>query len=454
MLQKGVAMSDIAKTRFPKEGGALSVLAVFAACAFYAFSAGAESSGTIRLLEYIESSGTQCINTAFSPLSKNVKIEMTYRFVSLPAVGSRKYVFGSCQDNYQNVRFQYAVGSAGNCAFGFGDGWVNNATVDSYDTNTVHTIVCDGGVFTLDGNVVQDQSSCQFQKPTNTNPVYLLANNNKGSITTNYSPSVRLYSCRIWDDGVLVRDFVPALDGNSKACLCDILRGRFYYNVDRDGFSGDFTAGEVVREISLSYRTAAYIEADQTAFIDTGYVPTGNTKFEMAFAFTKELSSRKYVFGTYGSSGRGRFMFSYGPADTGCFLGYGTNYQGNVSGLIYNTERHVVKYMPGEGFYFDGDLVTTATVDLTEWVGTSKNLFLGTCNRNGAAVNTDYNAPIRIYYCKIWEDDELKRDLVPKQRQYDGKNGLYDNIDGGFYGYYGSGADFTASIPGMVIMVR
>ena len=411
-------------------------------CALAVSSAWAATPSTrITVVEYIESSGTQCINTGFSPVNKNVRLEMTYQFVSLPAAGSRKYVFGSCQDDYKNVRFQYAVGSAGYCAFGFGKGWINNATVDSYDTDMVHTIVCDGGVFSLDGDVVQDLSSSEFENPPTTASVYLFANNNKGSVSPDYIPSMRLYSCRIWANGVLVRDFVPALDGNSTAGLFDIVEGNFHYNAG----SGSFTAGEVVREISLSYSVADYIEANRTAYIDTKYVPKADTELEMEFSFTRELSTKAYVFGTYGKDG-GRLMFSYGPAATGCFLGYGTNYQSNVSGLIYNTERHVVKYTPGDGFYFDGNLVTTATVDLTEWRGTSKNLFLGTCNRNGGDINPDHNAPIRIYSCKIWENGILVRDMVPRQRSFDEKNGLYDTITGKFYGYYGSGTDFTARL--------
>ena len=236
---------------------------------------------------------------------------------------------------------------------------------------------------------------------------------------------MRLYSCRIWNNDELVRDFVPALDDNSTACLYDIVGESFYSNAG----SGDFTAGEVTREVSLSYRKADYIETDCTAFIDTGYAPNENTKLEMEFAFTKEVSTKRYVFGTYASGGR--YMFSYGPANTGCFLGYGTNYQSNVSGLTYNTERHVIKYVPGSGFHFDGELVTTATVNLTEWIiekGNAKNIFLCTCNRNGDAIKPENNAPIRIYSCKIWENDELKCNLVPKQRVFDGKNGLYDTV--------------------------
>ncbi len=403
----------------------------------------------IKFVEYIESSGTQCIDTGFSPTNKNVRLEMTYRFVSLPAEGSRKYVFGTCQDNTQNVRFQYAVGSAGNSAFGFGKGWISNATVDSYDIDTTHTIVCDGGVFSLDGNMVQDLSTSTYENPHTKHSLYLFANNNKGSTNSVYYPSMRLYSCRIWDNGVLVRDFHPVLVDGVTACLYDIAKRKFYENAG----TGSFTVGE---EVPMSYRKANYIEANRTAYIDTGYVPNANTELEMEFAFTEELDMKTYVFGSYGVSSKGRFMMSYGPASTGCFLGYGAAYT-NSFVLPYNTERHVVKYVPGsgKGFYFDGDRVDPPETNLTNWDGTGKYLFLGQVNRNGESLIDSYFPPIRIYSCKIWENGTPKRDLVPRQRVLDGKNGLYDNVTGNFYAYYGSGADFTAFIPppGSVILI-
>ena len=188
-----------------------------------------------------------------------------------------------------------------------------------------------------------------------------------------------------------------------------------------------------------------YIESPRVAYINTGYVPNSKTKLEMEFSFTTELETKTYVFGVYGDNGR--FQFSYGPATTGCFLGYGEKYQSDVPGIPYNTSRHVVRYVPGAGFYFDGDLVTTASVNLKTWSGTSANLFLGGHNPNGGSINTSLLAPIRIYYCKIWEDGTLKRDLLPKQSMSDGKNGLYDNVTGNFY--CGTPGDFTAGlIPG------
>ena len=183
-----------------------------------------------------------------------------------------------------------------------------------------------------------------------------------------------------------------------------------------------------------------YIESPGTAYIDTEYVPNSKTEIEMEFSFTEELAAKAYVFGVYSSNG-GRFQFSYGPDTTGSFLGYGSLYQSDVPGLQYDTSRHVVRYVPGGGFYFDGDLVTTATVDLKTWSGTSLNLDLGGLNANGTH---KIFSPIRIYSCKIKESDVLIRDLVPKLRVSDGKSGLYDNVAGNFY--CGSNADFTAGL--------
>lgn len=401
-----------------------------------------------KLVEYIESSGTQWINTGFSPTNKNIRIEVTYRFVSLPTGTDRKYVFGESFNN-GNVRLQYAVGASGHCAIGFGNRFNGETTFDAYDTDTTHTIVCDGGVFSLDGVPADewDLSDASLATTDTNHPLYLFGHNVNNANPPTYLSSVRLYSCKIWENGMLVRDFVPALTEWTIPCLYEAVGGTCYANAG----SGSFVAGP---EVTV-YRDASYIESDRTALVNTEYVPTSKTELEMKFSLTRLLQEKTYVFGVYGVNG-GRFQFSYGPAATGCFLGFGTAYTNSVAGIPYNTAKHVMKYVRNEGFSFDGSVVDTAPVDLTKWGGTSKDLYLGALNPNGGSANVDYLPPIRIYYCKIWEDGVLVRDLVPKQRVFDGKNGLLDNLTGNFYGYNGSRTDFTAFIPppGTVILVK
>ena len=258
---------------------------------------------------------------------------------------------------------------------------------------------------------------------------------------------------------MLVRNFMPAKTERDMGVLYDIVRRKIHY---ANGNKWWFVAGG--EEVPVNeYRKATYIEANRTAYINTGYTPNANTELEMDFAFTSILTNKTYVFGVYGTGvdGKGdggRFMFSYGPANEGCFVGYGKVFDRKVLGLSYNTERHVVKYVqtPLKGFYFDDIFVNNNTqTNLTTWSGTSAKLFLGQVNPNDRnELNPTNLAPIRIYSCKIWENGTPKRNLVPKQRLLDGKNGLYDTVTGYFYAYYGTRADFTAEIPplGLIIL--
>ena len=336
------------------------------ALSVHVLNAGTLPKGT-KFVEYIESSGTQWINTGFSPTNKNVRIEVTYRFVSLPTGTNRKYIFGESY-NGGKIRLQYAVGSAEHCFIGFGNNTVTNATFDSYDTDTTHTIVCDRGVFSLDGATSDDWdlSNASLSTTDTNHPIYLFGHNVNNGNPSSYLSSIRLYSCKVWDQGELVRDFMPvSLTNETVVCLYDAVGEMFYYNAG----SGNFTAGKDV----TAYRNAAYIESDRTALINTGYAPTSKTEIEIQFSFTRLLEDRRYVFGVYGDNG-GRFMFSYGPASTGCFLGYGNTFTNSVAGIPYNTAKHVMKYVRNVGFEFDGTVVDTAPFDLTKWTGTSKSL--------------------------------------------------------------------------------
>ena len=427
----------------------LLTVVFFVASAFAALTVGAETLTLPRytkLVEYIESSGTQWIDTWFSPTNKNVRIEVKYRFVSLPTGTDRKYVFGESYtiDN-TNVRLQYSVGV--DCFIGFGNKHVADVPFDSYDTDTTHTIVCSNGVFSLDGRTLAeaDLSDASLSTTDTNHPVYLFGLNVGGA--TNYLSSIRLYSCKIWSQGKLVRDFIPvSLTNGTTVCLYNAVRGDFYNNAG----TGSFTAGPDV----TAYRNASYIESDQTALINTEYTPTSETELEIQFAFTELLEDKRYVFGVYGDGG-GRLQFSYGPASTGCFLGHGTAYTNSVAGIPYNKAKHVMKYVSGKGFVFDGTVVNTAPFDLTTWAGTSKSLYLGALNPNGGTASEAYLPPIRIYYCKIWEDGKLERDMVPVQRKFDGKCGLLDNVATNFYGYYGTRTDFTAHFSsGLLVILR
>ena len=401
-----------------------------------------------KLVEYIESDRRAYIKTQYVP-NEATEIEMEFAFTEERP--NKPYVFGSFGTGGGRFQFSYGPASQG-CFLGYGNDYSNSVAGIPYDTSRHVVKYVRGEGFSFDGTI-PDTGSVNLTTWSGTGAnLYLGAvNSNGGNINTDLIAPIRIYSCKIRENGELVHDFMPAsLTNGTTVCLYDAVDGTFRTSTG----SGSFTAGP---EIPMAYRNATYIESDRLAYINTEYGPNAKTKIEMKFSFTTNLETKTYVFGVLGENG-GRFQFSYGPAATGCFLGYGNTYQSDVPGLPYNTANHIVRYVPGEGFYFDGNLVTTASVNLTTWAGTSHRLFLGAMNSNGNWNNfkPELIAPIRIYYCKIWEDGEPVMDLAPVQRVFDGKNGLHDTVTDNFYAYYGAQADFTAFIPppGLVIIVR
>lgn len=72
---------------------------------------------------------------------------------------------------------------------------------------------------------------------TSNNKVLLFARDFNGT-TAEYRPAkVKIYSASIYLDDELVRDFVPVLDTNNVACLYDKVEGKYYYNAGTGTFS-------------------------------------------------------------------------------------------------------------------------------------------------------------------------------------------------------------------------
>ena len=76
-----------------------------------------------------------------------------------------------------------------------------------------------------------------------THPLFLLSVNFDG-IASNNRYSCKLYGAKIYDNGNLIRDYIPALDENNVAALWDKVSQAFFYNQG----TGSFTAGPVVKE--------------------------------------------------------------------------------------------------------------------------------------------------------------------------------------------------------------
>lgn len=191
-----------------------------------------------KAAEYIRGFGKQYIDTGFKP-DTNTRADMRFDVESAPKIWES--VFGSRQSASAKkfyIVYNY-TGKKWSCNIAATAAWEPSAPAALGG----HYFSIDKTTFTLDG-VSQTLSATPFDKTYN---AYVFSINNNGS-PLNISQAnlkMKLYSLKIWDDGTLVREFVPCVNKDGEAGLYDVTPGaekKFYSN---DG-TGTFEAGPVL----------------------------------------------------------------------------------------------------------------------------------------------------------------------------------------------------------------
>ena len=180
-------------------------------------------------VEYIQSSGTQYIDTGFKP-NQDTRISMTVDFPrsgttwlygGRTSAGSNSFGF-LCLSG-QMYRFDYASS-------------MNELTTKP---TGIFTINSDKNECYINGELAFTATYTTFASPVN---MYIFNNNNNGSLSG--GSSAKLYNCSIYDNGVLIRHFIPCKNPDGAIGLYDTIGKQFYANAG----TGEFTAGPDVAD--------------------------------------------------------------------------------------------------------------------------------------------------------------------------------------------------------------
>ena len=181
-------------------------------------------------LEYIESSGTQYVDTGFKPSSQSRLVMDVSGFSG----GTWKNFYGVRGSSSATAPDQFAAGTTNSASALRADYFGANAPMTVLDFSVRTTIDHNKNIFSAYGQtVVLPESSAEAGE----NNLILFAFDNSVRVT-NFA-SYECYSCQIYDNGNLVRDFVPCKDPSGNVGLYDLVGGQFYGNSG----TGAFTAG-------------------------------------------------------------------------------------------------------------------------------------------------------------------------------------------------------------------
>ena len=187
-----------------------------------------------------------------------------------------------------------------------------------------------------------------------------------------------------------------------------------------------------VSHLPSGYTELVYIQNSGTQLIDTGYVPSGETTVEITFRCEKIAGGEAENYPVYGSAnGYNKNAFELWSLAKGvCTYGsqdYKSDF-GLTAGVKYTSiQSKNVLTINGNTFTFTKQTFSTPY-----------NLLLFATHRdNGIIISAD-DAKLKIYSCKLYDNDTLIRDFVPCIKD-DGEVGLYDLVGKQFYGNAGTG---------------
>lgn len=173
-------------------------------------------------LAYIQSSGTQYIDTGVKP-------DQTYTLkIKFQTAQSSSGGVAVCDQGWQSNGFGIWCNAAG-----FGDQTVQSLTL--YGDNPIEVALSQSGLI-VNGEQVWTPTAATFTAPAN---LTLMALNRNGSVSEKLSG--KLYYAQLYSGNTLVRDFQPCIDASGNVGLYDLVGKQFYGNAG----TGVFTGSEV-----------------------------------------------------------------------------------------------------------------------------------------------------------------------------------------------------------------
>ena len=386
---------------------------------------------------YIESDGTQFMNTGYYPGPKT-KIEVDFQLTE--AIKGKDCVFG----NYGDANFSVLLyAQPENTYFQFcgkDGGWQGTSVGVVIDTER-HTMVIDvpkkkGTMFAPDGTVQgqADFNSSWTYTKTAAWPIAFFASCNSASgNSARQGAKVKIYGARIWelDDGgetyTLLHDYAPAIK-DGIAGLLDSETSTFLYDTRANG-TWTFAYGGDIETVDDD----PYVESDGTSAINLGVSASPKLKIALDYALLEgnELQDRLFGQDTVSSTPR---ISIYINASGNIALASGDGWVAESTGIATNTARRtaIIDNVAGKLAFMTG--VTTnwsvsGKADLTKCAVRPLALFGNTANDAGTLFNQC--TKMKVYGLKIWAGDTLLRDLAP--RNIDGTAGFEDLVTGRFY---------------------
>lgn len=186
-----------------------------------------KTTNTYRKVNYLQSSGTQYINTGIKATS-NTKVDITLS--NFPPDRAWQACFGARTSAGSSDEYVFYRTDGGLYRSDYGG---NRVTFPSGTNLTNKAEVIKNGAVTTIGETSITNTASTFTGAYN---MYVFALNHANSLT--HPASYNLYSCKIYTNGTdLALDLIPVIrTSDNEPCLYDLVNGEFYTNAGTGTF--------------------------------------------------------------------------------------------------------------------------------------------------------------------------------------------------------------------------
>ena len=368
--------------------------------------------------QWIQSNGSTFIDTGVIARPET-KIEAKYQLKDVTfsrlagaRVGNSLYFAITC---HNGARMQFV--SAGSAVYLDGGTYVANtdytAVMDVHTNSQTYTVTGPSGTLTTNDTLTASNLS-PFT-------LYIFGMNYNGSVDG--QSKARLYYMKIWQDGNLVRDFVPGVR-NGEGCLYDRVHDKCYFSGATNGViaSAKGLIGPPAGTPRYPKYRLSYLGAEGNSYFDTGVLGNPGLKVVGEVAFMGAVPGNAnnidwHILGSfdnssYGSgvsrrcyavsavSSRGAY-FGGGAAATQLNFFYTLGQKYKIESNFGETSQ-TLKVNDVNSFTVNGDF---AQVD------SGKTLYLFALGHSSKGVSSQTRG--RIYWLKIYQNGALVHDYMP-----------------------------------------
>lgn len=243
----------------------------------------------------------------------------------------------------------------------------------------------------------------------------------------------KIYRITIYNNVTKVHDLIPViLKETGQAGMWDLKTETFYAN------QGTGTFGVGAQIPNEAHFEIEYLKSTGTQYIDTGIIASNSMTYELKFTHTSHGGA---VFGAWNdSTDRTLFLSIHAVSNYYDYYAYNTNYNSYANYGLSADNKPIIATWDGSSinlYNSSMSLLKGKTASYPDFTtGLNFHLF---GIKYPATVDVAANS-VSIYYCKIWQNGVLVRDLIPVKLVSDDTVCMYDKVNDEYYTNKGTGS--------------